>query len=121
MSEKLFTPKEAAMAVLKKTEELLKASSLAKAEIQEKDADQKAQGAGPKGEIKPNEKEQAPADGVQASDQPSDSIEERNGNPGPGANPTNYGEDYKGHLKLAQWMGRMSHKRGLKKKPQEQA
>lgn len=151
MSDKQYTPKEAALAVLKKAEELYKSSKLAKAEIHiheapsskvqaspapsasahvdapavggankaavpasGKDADQHAQGKGPKGEIKPNEKEQAPPDGTQAGDKPSNSLEERNGNPGPGAEPTNYGEDYKGHLKLAQWMGRMSHKRSKK-------
>lgn len=61
---------------------------------------------------KTEEKDVTPADGVQAQGAPAENY---NGNPAPGATPKNLGENYKGHLKLAKWVGRMEQKRAAKK------
>lgn len=134
--DKKYTPKEAAQAVLKKAEELLKSSAVAKQlgktevhihvapkahETGSKLAasEPAAQGTPDKAAISPASKDAGMPDGVKEQVGEGEGVE-RNGNPGPGAQPTNYGEDYKGHLKLAQWQGRMAHKRSLKSKKEPQ-
>jgi hypothetical protein len=117
--EKLFTAKQAAEAVLKKTHELL-----AKAEPSwkkpEKSAEQPADGKAPKGEIHPKEPVQGASDDVRQTTPPSQNPKEEAGaegnNPGPGANPRNEGEPYKGHIKLAKFIGHMESKRLAKSK-----
>jgi hypothetical protein len=96
--DKKISAREAAVAVLKKAQELLNASKLAKSLPAQAAPAAKA--------------DVTPADGVQAQGQPADNY---NGNPAPGANPQNLGESYKGHLKLAKWVGRMEQKRASKK------
>lgn len=95
--DKKISAREAAQAVLKKAHELLSASKLAKS--------LPPQAAAPA-------KDETPADGVKAQGEPADNY---NGNPAPGANPQNLGKPYKGHLKLAKWVGRMEQKRASKK------
>lgn len=100
--EKLFTAKEAAQAVLAKTQELLAKAALVKA---------------------PAEKDQTGAQGVQPQAAPQNNPAEikENGNPAPGALPQNqekFGaekKDLKGHLKLAKFVGRMEAKRSAPK------
>lgn len=128
--EKLYTPKQAARAVLDKVGELLKKSEFVKAEMPwkkpEKDADQHAEGRGPKGEIKPKEEEQAPKDGTREQIDPQHNPKEQaeGNNELAGTTPTQVGEDgknkpgydeMKSHLKLAKFIGYMEHKRLSKK------
>lgn len=54
---------------------------------------------------------QTPPDGVRPNGTPPDNF---NGNPAPGAEPKNQGENYKGHIKLAKFVGRMDEKRKAK-------
>jgi hypothetical protein len=96
--DKKISAREAAMAVLKKAHELLNASKLAKSLPAQAAPVAKA--------------DVTPADGVQAQGAPAENY---NGNPAPGATPKNLGENYKGHLKLAKWVGRMEQKRAAKK------
>lgn len=153
--EKLYTPKQAARAVLDKVGELLKKSEFVKSEMckgcgkmmkgetkhdrcveihkaempwkkPEKDADQHAEGKGPKGEIKPKEEEQAPKDGTREQVDPQHNPKEQaeGNNELAGTTPTQVGEDgknkpgydeMKSHLKLAKFIGYMEHKRLSKK------
>jgi hypothetical protein len=94
--EKKYSAKEAALAVLKKAEEVLKKSELLKAEIKS-----------------------GPANSVESQPAPNKNPAEiaENGNPAPGALPQNtdtYGAEMKGHIKLAKFIGRMEAKRGKK-------
>lgn len=93
MSDKKFTPKEAALAVLKKAEELLRASSLAKSE--------------PPFEApasNPDEKEDA-----ELGEEVESAVEDHQ----------SAQAGMKGHIKLAKFMGRMEHKKGQKAKPMD--
>jgi hypothetical protein len=175
-NEKKYNEREAAVAVLKKAEEMLKSSTLAKkhqhigwdklhskiegegyskesadkiagaikakvhpahkseemskAQVPwskpEKDADQHAEGKGPKGEIHPKEKEEAPSDEVRDQKDPQHNPKEEaeGNNELAGTTPTQVGEDgknvpgydeMKGHLKLAKFIGWKEHKRSAKK------
>lgn len=103
-NEKLFSAQEAALAVLAKAEELLKASDLGKAEGAPAEKDQSAP-AGVKETLAPNKNP--------------DEIKE-NSNPAPGALPQNtdtYGAEMKGHIKLAKFIGHMEGKRKAKAAP----
>lgn len=115
MAEKLYTPKQAVEAVLKKTQELLAKSELMKAE--------------PKGEIRPKEKVQGepakPGERVEEQKAPeSNPAEQKEGNNElAGTTPTQVGQDgknvagfdeMKGHLKLAKFLGHMESKRKSK-------
>lgn len=108
--EKTVSAKEAAIAVLNKAAEVSKKAKLMKSAAIKEAIPEKTDAAyETKKQDAPNEER------TESVPNPSEEKGvQRNGNPGPGANPTNYGEDYKGHLKLAQWMGRMAHKRSLK-------
>lgn len=139
--EKLFTARQAADAVLKKTQELLVKSALMKAEGYSsqnpkkenakpsehgsKDAEQHANGKGPKGEIHPKEKEEAPSDNVRAQAAPDKNPKEQaeGNNELAGTTPNQVGQDgkniagfdeMKGHLKLAKFIGHMESKRKIK-------
>lgn len=126
--DKKISAQEAGQAVLKKVEELLKASKLAKATVAKaemekcgdlckskmakgEDCEHKAKMA--KAEH-PAQANVTPPDGVQAQRTPPDNF---NGNPAPGADPKNLGEPYKGHIKLAKFVGRMEAKRQQKAVP----
>lgn len=96
-------------------------------EHESKDADQHAEGKGPKGEIKPSEKEQAPPDGTQPQISPDKNPKEQaeGNNELAGTTPTQVGQDgknkpgydeMKGHLKLAKFLGMMEGKRLAKSK-----
>ena len=102
--DKKISDKDAAKAVLAKVSELLGASKLAKS--------LPAQAAAPgKDESLPEETRPA------APDQ-----DNRNGNPPAGAPRSNLGGAYKGHIKLAKFMGRMEAKRASKSaQPVQQA
>lgn len=180
--EKLYTARQAAEAVLKKTQELLGKSELVKkehkhigwdklhgkleregyskesadkiagsikakveksegyksqnpkkenaepSEHNSKDADQHANGKGPKGEIHPKEKENAPSDNVETQAAPEKNPKEQaeGNNELAGTTPTQVGEDgknkpgfdeMKGHLKLAKFIGHMESKRKSKSVP----
>jgi hypothetical protein len=91
-----------------------------------KDADQHAEGKGPKGEIHPKEHAQGASDDVrEQSDPQHNPKEEAEGNNElAGTTPTQVGRDgknkpggdeIKGHLKLAKFVGRMDYKRQTKK------
>lgn len=132
MSEqKIYSPREAAVAVLNKAKEMLEKSSvMAKSEK-------------PKGEIEPKEKEQAPSDNVEQTNkdavprdgnQPEETeknpdakedaklgenveslVEEHEKeNPEAEAEEGHHLGEIKGHLKLAKFIGRMEHKRSNK-------
>lgn len=106
-NEKLFTAKDAALAVLAKAQEMLAKNDL----MQKKpSSDQNA----------PAEQDQSGPAGVKPVTNPAAPNDNVNGNPAPGALPQNevkYGAEggKKGHLKLAKFMGRMEHKRSLGK------
>lgn len=107
--EKLFTAKQAAEAVIQKTQELLQASQLAKSSSVSKPAPEMEKCGGmTKADV-------TPPDGVKTQPDPKvTSSETKNGNPAPGAFPQNqekYGAELKGHLKLAKFVGRMEQKR----------
>lgn len=88
--EKKYSANEAAIAVLSKVEELLKKSNMAKAEA--KDVT-----------LPDGEREQAtPAD------------HKGNGNPAPNSYPVNYTENYKGTVKLANFVKSLESKRSKK-------
>lgn len=101
---KKYTAKEAAIAVLKKAEEMLKAhklTNLAKSELNA-----------------------TPPDGVQKDPNPAAPDAHENGNPAPGAMPQNkqpYAAELKGHLKLAKFMGHIESKRKKPAAPMEKA
>lgn len=111
MSDKNYSPREAAMAVLKRAHEMLSQSTLAKAEIPQKDADKDDKN------IKVQSQDAKGADRVQDQPAPSKNPDEQkeNNNPPPGAEPQNEGEDYgegwKGHIKLAKFIGHVGAKR----------
>lgn len=109
-NEKLYTAKEAALAVLKKTHELLTKAEPAWKKP-EADADQHAEGKGPKGEIHPKEQEQAPSDDVRSQQDPAVNPKENaeGNNLLWGTDPKTYG-----HLKLAKFIGNMEAKRKIK-------
>jgi hypothetical protein len=126
MSDKKFTPKEAALAVLKKAEELYKASSLAKGDwakihsklkregYSEESAD-KIDGAIKAKMNKSDEQGQNPdekADAALGEKVEQDVQQHEQGN----ADPAHAEPEMKGHIKLAKFMGRMEHKRGQKSK-----
>lgn len=90
-----------------------------------KDASQHAEGKGPKGEIHPKEKEQAPSDEVRGQAAPEKNPKEQaeGNNELAGTTPTQVGQDgkniegfdeMKGHLKLAKFIGHMESKRKMK-------
>lgn len=66
----------------------------------------------PKPNLGKSESDVTPPDGTQAQGEPASNY---NGNPAPGADPVNLGKPYKGHIKLAKFMGRMEAKRQAKK------
>lgn len=140
--ERQFTAKEAALAVLKKTQELLEKSEFTKSEKLKKDGGQTLGGAigfpgspptvnkseQPKGEIHPKEHvEGEPTNKVQGRPAPEKNPHEQKegNNELAGTTPTQVGQDGKnvpgfdemlsGHLKLAKFIGRMEHKRSLRK------
>lgn len=97
--EKKYSAKEAAVAVLKKTEELLSKNKELNRSIQEQDRTGKQD--------------------VQTQPAPNKNPKEieENGNPAPGAFPQNeekYGAEMKGHIKLAKFLGRMEAKKSSK-------
>ena len=132
--EKRYTAKEAALAVLKKTQELLAKSELAKAEPAwkkpEAEGDQNAEnqhanGKAPAGEIHPKEQVQGASDDVRTQKSPeANPAEQKEGNNElAGTTPTQVGQDGKnlpggdeigGHLKLAKFIGHMESKRKMK-------
>lgn len=125
MSDKKFTPKEAAVAVLKKAEELYKASNLAKGDwakihsklkregYSEESAD-KIDGAikaklGKSDEAGNNPDEKADAALGEKVEQDVQEHEDKNADPAHEA-------PMKGHIKLAKFMGAMEQKRGTRAK-----
>jgi hypothetical protein len=156
--DKKYSAKEAALAVLKKAEEVIQKSELMKSKPFEKFKNDKihssksnkagvsgqsAQGshvrygggmamdaavgeakhrlanqrAMPKPKLDKSEalgkaeQDVTPPDAVQKQPAPAENY---NGNPAPGAEPQNLGETYKGHIKLAKFIGRVEAKRGAK-------
>lgn len=136
--EKRYTAKQAAEAVLKVAQGVLAKSELLKAENSgkenakpsehdSKDADQKAQGKAPTGEMKPAQKEAAPSDEIQSQKAPeANPAEAKEGNNElAGTTPTQVGQDgknvpggdeIKGHLKLAKFIGYMEARRKARSK-----
>jgi len=132
--EKRYTAKEAAFAVLKKTQELLTKCELAKAEMPwkkpEKEADQNAEnqhsnGKANAGEIHPKEHVEGVSDDVrnQKSPQANPAEQKEGNNELAGTTPTQVGQDgknvagfdeMKGHIKLAKFIGHMESKRKTK-------
>ncbi len=132
MSDKKFTPREAAVAVLKKAEELYKASSLSKAEKpMKKDGPMPSPSPGPAtmggapvgstslGSLignpfgKSSETGQNPDAAADAAlgekvEQDVQQHEAQNADPAHEA-------PMKGHIKLAKFMGRMEHKKSIRK------
>lgn len=139
-NEKLYTAKEAAQAVLAKTQELLakgewnkihkklegegyskkeadKIDGSIKAKVEKNEDGNHAAPSTDKGA--PAEKDQSGPDGVQKQPDPRTNPKEiqENGNPAPGALPQNqekFSAELKGHLKLAKFVGRMEAKRASK-------
>lgn len=99
---KIYTPEEAAKAVLKKAEEMLKSSKLNKCGPMAK------QEANQDSTIAMNEKDQSPAQGVENSgiDQHSVDSNKENGNPVWGSEP--------GCHKLSKFMGRREERKKAK-------
>lgn len=95
--DKKYTAREVAVAVLKKAEEMLKKSELMK-----------------KAET-PKQQDVTPSDNVQKDPAPED--HQSNGNPAPGAVPQNHTAPYKGHIKLAKFIGHIESKRKRKAVP----
>lgn len=133
--EKKYTAKQAALAVLQKTQELLTKSELLKAEQSpakkpQVDADQNAenqhaQGKAPSGEIHPKEHVEGASDDVRSQQAPEKNPHEQKegNNELAGTTPTQVGQDGKnmpggdeigGHLKLAKFIGHMEAKRKLR-------
>lgn len=120
MSDKKFTPKEAAVAVLKKAEELYKTSTLAKGDwakihsklkregYSEESAD-KIDGAIKAKMGKSEENPDAAADAQLGEKVEQDVEQHEKENAAPE-------HEMKGHIKLAKFVGRMEHKRGQKSK-----
>jgi len=125
MSDKKFTPQEAAVLVLKKAEELYKSSSLAKGDwakihsklkregYSEESAD-KIDGAIKAKMNKSDEQGNNPDAAADAKlgeqvEQDVQQHEESNSDPAHGQ------KEMKGHIKLAKFVGRMEHKKGLAK------
>lgn len=94
---KKYSAKEAALAVLRKAEELLKKSEVMKKAEAQPDASK-------------NSIEEQPAPSKNPDEQ------KEGNNQGPGVIPHNEGENYKGYIKLARFMGHIDSKR--KKKDQ---
>jgi hypothetical protein len=121
--EKKYSAKEAAIAVLKKAEEVLKKSEA----LKKASAFSDSNGPAPKGEIHPKEKVQGesanPGDRVEGQAAPDKNPKEEaeGNNELAGTTPTQVGQDGKnvpghgeivsGHFKLAKFIGRMHAKR----------
>jgi hypothetical protein len=131
MSDKKFTPQEAAVLVLKKAEELYKSSSLAKGDwakihsklkregYSEESAD-KIDGAIKAKMNKSDEQGQNPdakadADLGEKVEQDVQEHEEKN------SDPAHAEPQMRGHIKLAKFMGRMEHKKGQKSKEMDKS
>jgi hypothetical protein len=131
MSTKIFTPREAALQVLKKAEELYKSSSLAKGDWAKIHSKLKREGYSEEsadkidGAIKAkmnksdeqgnNPDEKADADLGEKVEQDVQQHEESN------EDPAHAKPEMKGHIKLAKFMGRMEHKKGQKSKEMDKA
>jgi hypothetical protein len=94
--EKKISAKEAALAVLKKAEEVIKNSKLAKAEVPAANPDEKE-------DAKLGEEVESLVDQHMGENPEAEAAEGH----------------LKGHLKLAKFLGRMEHKRGQKKEAPE--
>lgn len=129
-SDKKFTPKEAAIAVLQKTEQLLKSSSLMKGEwskihsklkregYSEKSAD-KIDGAikAKMGKSEELKKGDMPMSSPSPAPTPMPTINQQIGSPFGKADATSTpAAPMKGHIKLAKFMGAMEQKRGTRAK-----
>lgn len=68
--------------------------------------------AAPKPDLGKSEVNTTPPDAVETQRTPPDNY---NGNPAPGADPKTLGDGYKGHIKLAKFVGRMEAKRQTRK------
>lgn len=120
MSDRKISPREAAIAVLAKAEELYKSSTLAKGDwakihsklkregYSEESAD-KIDGAikAKMGKSEENPDEKADAELGEKVEQEVQQHEEQNNDPA-------HEVPMKGHIKLAKFVGRMEHKRGKK-------
>lgn len=131
MSDKKFTPQEAAVLVLKKAEELYKSSSLAKGDWAKIHSKLKKEGYSEKsadkidGAIKAkmnksdaeghNPDAQADAKLGEQVEQDVKQHEESN------SDPAHAEPEMKGHIKLAKFVGRMEHKKGQKSKEMDKA
>ena len=110
--EKKYSAKDAAIAVLKKAEEVLKKHEAIK---KSENPFSNEEGKAPKGEIQPKEETQGepvnPGERVEekAAPQPTDENPKVNGNPEWGTTP-----GAKGHFKLAKFCGHMEAKRKAK-------
>ena len=127
MSDKKFSPKEAALMVLAKAQELAKASTLAKGDwakihsklkregYSEESAD-KIDGA-IKAKMGKSEESQANPD-AQADAQLGEKVEQDvHAHESQNSDPAHHAEaPMKGHIKLAKFMGRMEHKKGERAK-----
>lgn len=109
-NEKKFSAKEAALAVLKKAEEMLKSSKVAKLAKSEEQAQPSKEE--PKGEIHPKEhvegESEHPKERIEDQKSPEHNEDEQKegNNPEWGAEP--------GHYKLAKFCGHMGAKRKMK-------
>lgn len=131
MSDKKFTPQEAAILVLKKAEELYKSSSLAKGDWAKIHSKLKKEGYSEKsadkidGAIKAkmnksdaeghNPDAKADAKLGEQVEQEVKQHEESN------SDPAHAEPQMKGHIKLAKFVGRMEHKKGQKSKEMDKA
>jgi hypothetical protein len=126
MSDKKFSPKEAALMVLAKAQELAKASTLAKGDwakihsklkregYSEESAD-KIDGA-IKAKMGKSEEAQANPD-AQADAQLGEKVEQDvQQHEAQNSDPASHEAPMKGHIKLAKFVGRMEHKKGQKAK-----
>lgn len=105
---KQYSPREAAIAVLKKAEEMLKslpADQLAKFEMEEKPHPKKEHEDKQDGQDQTVETSQTPEETTAKNPEGS--------NPAPGAEPQApaYDAGFKGHIKLAKFMGHMESKK----------
>lgn len=131
MANKIFTPREAAVAVLKKAEELYKSSDLAKGDWAKIHSKLKREGYSEEsadkidGSIKAkmnksdeaghNPDSQADAKLGEQVEQDVQQHEEQN------ADPAHAEKPMKGHIKLAKFVGRMEHKKSLQKGEEHRA
>lgn len=131
MANKIFTPREAAISVLKKAEELYKSSNLAKGDWAKIHSKLKREGYSEEsadkidGSIKAkmnksdeqghNPDKQADAQLGEKVEQEVRQHEEKN------SDPAHAEPEMKGHIKLAKFMGRMEHKKGQKDKEMDKS